>query len=1094
MAKKVPYRTTSSPKYHARMKENLEFNPSPPATEFDLSGFLFIDYDRNDSYQGNDALLEQPITVELYDSLDVLVSSIEVLDGVYQFQAIPAGTYRVSVQEQDTPEGYGLGTANDLVVEIINSNVSNVNFGYDSLLMSISGYLFIDSNGSDFYEPNESPMAPGIEVILLTSSGVLVEIVLADANGYYAFHGIEPGMYRVFSGFNAPEEWVLGTPNAILLEVGDSDHENINFGFDVLIPPYVTGTLYADSDGSDTFDNGEIPLGSGIQVNLLSVSNAIIQTTFTDVNGNFSFDELPAQAYLIEAPESVGDNLDLGTPNHLPVVVDDENISGLNFGYDSTIALQRQISGTVYMNKPAAIVPEILPFHYNDIVLGFEGTRVDNRTKIDGVRMIPFGQTEDNPGYTQEIYLNNVFATSIHRPSIDDLFSNGNGFSGVQDMRIEITDLATGSVYVRNYWSYWRIDEYLSTPKDLDANPSARYLPPGVTEADVPTHVQVSGLFLEPYNPNLNVTPAPNTLPDITVNIYASDGSTLLDTVASDANGQFTFLGLAINTDYVLEVDVNDSDLNGAALAPGSANPLAVSIIEDDVVNSDFCFVDSAAQFYAVSGSVRLSNTDLNEYNATFDDPLESVTVQLVQDSSVIYSGQTDANGAYSIQAIPGDYTVHVLQSSSGMPPSSLVHSGNDLAITVVDSAITDQDFLIKKAGFYFKTNGFLRNGTDPLLQYGESISLDIKEYIHQHPTLTLYDCYLDPDTEAINWKSYPDMASAIAKAGGTVLPANKQHEFLVVDRDLAGLVIAAAPTIQDTASNPMTAAEETIIGTVTSVNSGVPHWSDLAKDYHIFNFIDTSPENAFILEGFDPQRPDDEGYLREVHSLDGHSSIICQASLTNGLFKYSGYCGDVGTSARSGFAKPVHETEQLSYSEFVCAKFRTEGYGPDGIVPFLQYFSYPSQGWGSGYITEHYQENVNNIYQWFYFKIGVRIRKAEFFLIERNVTITRIGNTANGDVVSDYRIYLQGDDISLALPYFNFTETPRALGYERGPIRLNNYGSGVGLTSDGPLFYFEEFDVVSYTISKQGVGVSASQAGKDAFFNYLANHINTLS
>lgn len=111
----------------------------------------------------------------------------------------------------------------------------------------------------------------------------------------------------------------------------------------------VSGTLYEDSDGEDDFDSGEPRLPKDITLTLYNDANGNnivdtgeeIDTTVTDDNGDYIFDEVPDGDYKIKVDTNdseIPSGNTLGTPNDLEITVTGGAVTNQNFGFDRTVA------------------------------------------------------------------------------------------------------------------------------------------------------------------------------------------------------------------------------------------------------------------------------------------------------------------------------------------------------------------------------------------------------------------------------------------------------------------------------------------------------------------------------------------------------------------------------------------------------------------------------------------------------------------------------------------------------------------------------------------------------------------------------------
>jgi len=99
----------------------------------------------------------------------------------------------------------------------------------------------------------------------------------------------------------------------------------------------ISGTLYRDDDGNDSFNNGESTLPAGITVELLDGGD-VVATTITDSSGQYTFTSVTNGTYSVRVKTddaNIPNGTLLGTPNNVSVTVADANPLSINFGFDT---------------------------------------------------------------------------------------------------------------------------------------------------------------------------------------------------------------------------------------------------------------------------------------------------------------------------------------------------------------------------------------------------------------------------------------------------------------------------------------------------------------------------------------------------------------------------------------------------------------------------------------------------------------------------------------------------------------------------------------------------------------------------------------
>jgi uncharacterized repeat protein (TIGR01451 family)/fimbrial isopeptide formation D2 family protein len=181
----------------------------------------------------------------------------------------------------------------------------------------------------------------------------------------------------VGSGSNLPavntdniDNVTTGLPLGVLVPSGSIvqtqnpgiDPTSLQIGFPI------SGTLYQDSNGNDSFNSGETTLPVNITVKLLnSTGTTTIATTTTNASGQYSFTGVTNGNYKIQVDTSDTDipaGLTLGTPNNLAINVSSSPVTGQNFGFDVAAGSCNVGGGT----PDAAIAPYISAEVTNNVI------------------------------------------------------------------------------------------------------------------------------------------------------------------------------------------------------------------------------------------------------------------------------------------------------------------------------------------------------------------------------------------------------------------------------------------------------------------------------------------------------------------------------------------------------------------------------------------------------------------------------------------------------------------------------------------------------------------------------------------------------
>ena len=177
-------------------------------------------------------------------------------------------------------------------------------------------------------------------------------------------------------------------------------------------------------------------------------------------------------------------------------------------------------------------------------------------------------------------------------------------------------------------------------------------------------------------------------LAGVTLNLLDGGGN-VIASMATDANGNYDFVGLQPDTYQVLVTDLNGivSGLNATQTAPAS---ITITVAGEDVDNADFGFAPSGGTG-SIGGTVWL-DVDQTLGPGTLDtgeSGVQGVSVELWADTNgdgsivpgvdnLVRSSLTDVNGDYVFNGLPlGDYLVRPTDSFGVLSGTALVAGPN---------------------------------------------------------------------------------------------------------------------------------------------------------------------------------------------------------------------------------------------------------------------------------------------------------------------------------------------------------------------------------------------------------------------------------
>ena len=691
-----------------------------------ISGTIYNDKDA--TWFNDSPVLDSPfegVTVRLLDAdgnpvkdaSGVDVTTKTAADGTYKFDRVPLGSYKVEiVPGMVTLDGsevelsayaptlaYGSSTArsqagqgklltpNPITLNAEDPNASSIDFGLVKPA-SVGNFVWFDANKDGIQDADEAGVA-GVTVRLtdaagqpvVDASGKTIEAVSTAGAGAYSFSNLLPGDYTLtFTppvGYSAtlsragdPEKDSNGADSSVTLAQGQND-ETVDLG---LVADGVIGdTLFWDVDNS----GGSAPSGAdkplvGVTVTLTYTTPAGVEktlTTVTDADGHYSFKDLAPGDYVVTV-----DKASLATvcpectaQTHAP--------SG-----DLTASEGQELSLTSKVTlSPGAMMN-------NDQDWAFTG--VANTAIVKAIAEpteVPVGGFTPGTSVTYTLTVTNegpspatgVIAQDKLPSGVTFVSAQGDGTfdaaSGRWDLgaeviekgaartlRITVTiDAAAAGSVVTNTATIEKQDQVGDKTPD---NTSSVDLTAGYT---------IGGKLYNDADASFSSSDSEAPYAGVTVALLKRDGTPVLDkdgnpvTVVTDADGKYSFPGLALGEYTVSVVDPTSGPLAGTkpteAYTGRYKTTADVTIAEatGSVIDVNFGFVKPAS----VGDKVWM---DVNRDGLQdADEPaMPGVTVTLTRadgtavtdaEGNPVASVTTDANGKYVFEnLLPGDYKV----------------------------------------------------------------------------------------------------------------------------------------------------------------------------------------------------------------------------------------------------------------------------------------------------------------------------------------------------------------------------------------------------------------------------------------------------
>ena len=644
----------------------VDFGYRPPLTGvYPVSGRVWNDVDGGGTQNGAEPGIPG-VKVCLYDSAGtvVIACTTTLANGDYTFPGVTPGTYVIKVDTTTLPSTayYQTGDPdttkdNKTTVTVSTAAVTNKNFGYDTLLGSISGTV-CDGTLAPLGDCVNGETTLANVPVFLTYAGQDGVIGTADdvvyntttvGNGSYTFLNLAPGRYQITTitptGKSALADADGGNPNniSVILDFGFDGNPNtaddrmvkVNQDFEVKPAAGAIGDrVWLDTNGDGVQDTGEPGLANVVvelkdgagQSDRLRSQHAGVQPTLqtTDMNGNYLFTNVPAGNYQVDVVSGVPAGLVTSTGTVDPKLVTlagGQSYLDADFGYTGP-ATCAVIGDYVWVDVDADGIQD--PGE-----MGIGGVTVELR---DGVC---------TPGST--------CLTTTTDPDGGYLFTNV--AAGRPVHRRRHAGLAT---------------RRLSARRARAATTSA---PVTVVAGDVVTDVDFGFDKPELYSISDRVwydvdvdgvlDPGESGIGGVTVNLLDSNDQ-IIATTTSNPDGTFTFPGVPGGS-YTIEIADNGGVLSGLqpTTPSASAGERPVVVTNSNVTGTNFGY----------AGAGLIGDTVFNDLNVSgTQDPGEpgipGVQVKLYLDDGdgvfepgagdvLIDTQTTDANGNYLFKDLP---------------------------------------------------------------------------------------------------------------------------------------------------------------------------------------------------------------------------------------------------------------------------------------------------------------------------------------------------------------------------------------------------------------------------------------------------------
>jgi protocatechuate 3,4-dioxygenase beta subunit len=391
-----------------------------------IGDFVWNDLD-NDGNQDTDERGTEGLSIILVNEKGNPIDTVKTdMNGKYLFKDVVPGKYSVQTR---IPSGSLLAKSNStgntsslktLVNGIaktdtftLKSGVDklNIDLGYAFALGKICGKIWYDANANGLYELGEE-LVGELPVKLTNTKDSTIENILTDINGIYCFDSLKIGTYIV--QFEIEDDIQFTKPNAgndaidsdvletilkgfsPLLQIKDGRDSIKNIDAGLIRRSIIGDFVWEDKNINGIQDIDEIGI-EGIKIVLLDSIGNVIDSTTTDIDGEYLFQKIVKGSYQIKATKLQGyeftksnigsdDDLDsevnvFGFSNLFTVALGDDNF-GQDVGMIKNISIGdfvfNDVNGNGLQDEGDLPLEDILIWLVNGIGEVVDSTRSDS--------------------------------------------------------------------------------------------------------------------------------------------------------------------------------------------------------------------------------------------------------------------------------------------------------------------------------------------------------------------------------------------------------------------------------------------------------------------------------------------------------------------------------------------------------------------------------------------------------------------------------------------------------------------------------------------------------------------------------------------
>ena len=711
-----------------------------------LSGTIYNDADAWWYFNDADKPFEG-VTVRLLDAdgnpvkdaSGVDITTKTDADGKYTFTRLPLGSYKVEVvpgevkvdgadvnlADYKQTYGYGSSVTRDQVgqgklvtpapIELTAAapNATEIDFAFVKPV-SVGNFVWFDANKDGIQDADEVGVA-GVTVTmdgqldmdpLLDADGNLVKPVTTDANGKYVFTNLLPGSYgltfTIPAGYSetvkkAGDDRAVDSDGAETWPVLKQGQDDMTVDLGLIADGTIGDTLFwdVDNNGGSEPSGADKPL-AGVTVKLTYTTPAGAEktlTTVTDENGKYSFKDLAPGDYVVTV-----DKASLATV--CPECTAQTHAPSGNL----TASEGQELSLTSKVTLSPGLMSN------NDQDWAFTG--VANTAIVKAIAdpvEVPAGGFTPGTSVTYTLTVTNegpspatgVVAQDKLPSGVTFLSADGDGTydaaSGKWDLSGEVIEKgATRTLHITVTIDASAAGSVVTNTATIEKQDQiGDKKPDNTSSVPLTAGYTIAGKLYNDADASFSSSSSEAPYAGVTVALLKRDGTPVLDkdgnpvTAVTDAEGKYSFVGLALGEYSVSVVDPTSGPLEGTKPTEaytGRYKTVAdVTIAEatGSVIDVNFGFVKPASL-----GDYTWMDVNRDGIQDADEPALPGVTVTLTyEDGSAVTDASgdpvaavtTDANGKYSFEnLLPGGYKVS-FQAPAGFEATTS-EAGDDRA------------------------------------------------------------------------------------------------------------------------------------------------------------------------------------------------------------------------------------------------------------------------------------------------------------------------------------------------------------------------------------------------------------------------------